>query len=100
MSENRFADAVALLMKASDRMALYDPNTVVREEIDAFIMTVHPLECGPLATDAALKVATRGQIEAFRKENFIHAHVGEIPDAGLEAWAVESNMVLDYLCGL
>jgi hypothetical protein len=51
-------------------------------------------------TYAVRPTPTREQIEAFRKENFIHAHVGEIPDAGLEAWAVESNMVLDYLCRL
>lgn len=41
---------------------------------------------------------TVAEIEEFRRENLIEAHVGETPEAGLEPWAVQSNRVLNYLC--
>lgn len=43
---------------------------------------------------------TAAEVEEFRRENVIEAHVGETPSAGLEPWAVQSNRVLNYLCDL
>ena len=40
---------------------------------------------------------TREQIEAYRKEHMMYRHAD---GAGLEPWAIEENMVLNYLCSL
>ena len=40
---------------------------------------------------------TREQIEAYRKEHMMYRHAD---GAELEPWAIEENMVLNYLCSL
>lgn len=47
--DNRFGDAVALLMKATDHLEKIGGNEGLLRELDAFIRSVHPMECGPFA---------------------------------------------------
>lgn len=46
MSENRFGEAVALLL---DAVQFMNNQSDMAKRINAFLETVHPLECGPMA---------------------------------------------------
>lgn len=41
---------------------------------------------------------TREEVEMFRREYIINAHVGQTPEQGIEPWAIEQNRVLNALC--
>lgn len=47
--ENRFSTAIGLLQKCAQLMERDPDTTSLGDEIDAFIATVHPAECGPFA---------------------------------------------------
>ena len=50
----RLNEAVKLLMKATDRLEAYGAEGVLMEDLDNFIRSIHPLECGPMATCATM----------------------------------------------
>ena len=49
MMDNRFSDAVGLLMRAAERFQALGVEPELMREMDDFIATVHPMECGPFA---------------------------------------------------
>lgn len=52
----------------------------------------------PEALRSELDAPTVEEIEEFRREHIITAHLGETAEAGLEPWALKHNRILTYLC--